>query len=60
MMVTGEEGTGGRRPSGGGLRLFFGADREDKSKVGRVAVAGGRGKLKSVFQTGAEGGGRGV
>jgi hypothetical protein len=57
MMAAGEEGTGGRRPSGAGLRLVFGADRVGKSKVDRKAVAGGT--SNDVFQTGADGGGRG-
>lgn len=55
---TGEDGTGGSMPRGGGRRFPFGTGRGGIVKVDRTAVAGGGGMLKEVFQTGAEGGGR--
>lgn len=59
--ATGEEGTGGRIPSGGGRRfpLTFNDGSEGRSNVDFVAVAGG-GMLNAVLWAGAEGGGRAV
>jgi hypothetical protein len=53
-ILMGEGGTGGRIPRGTGLRFGF----VGRSNDGRIAVAGGMGKLNDVFHTGADGGGR--
>jgi hypothetical protein len=67
MMVTGEDGTGGRMPIGTGRRLTREVGRGEMVlcggsgiwKVDRTAVAGGGGgTLNDVFPAGAEGGGR--
>lgn len=56
--VTGDGGTGGRRPSGGGRRrvLAFATGRGVTSKDDLVAVAGSGGSLKVDLCAGAEGG----
>jgi len=67
IMITGEDGTGGRMPIGTGRRLTKEVGRGGRVlcrgggiwKVDRTAVAGGGGgMLNDVFLAGAEGGGR--
>lgn len=61
MSVTGEDGTGGRMPMGGGRRLPLSFDTgglEGRSNEAREAEAGGGGKLNDIFHAGADGGGR--
>ena len=51
MMAIGDGGMAGRRSMGGGRRFGL----EGRSKDVRFAVAGGGGRLKDIFHTGAEG-----
>lgn len=56
IRAIGDGGTVGSRDMGGGRRLdFVTRGIGGNSNVGRVAVAGGGGRLKEIFQTGADG-----
>lgn len=58
MTLIGEEGTGGRRPSGGGRRfvLVFGFGRGGRSKDALLAVVGTGGREKADPDAGVDGG----
>jgi len=58
ISVTGDDGTGERTLMGGGRRFIFVTFGWARSKLERLAVAGGGGRVNESFQTGADGSGR--